>query len=98
MRRLLILVGMILLALPAWAAGKGDAEAALASAVAVEARAQPGNRWVPTEAALAAARAAITRQAWDDAIAQANKARLLAERSIEQSLEQETAWHDAVIR
>ena len=96
-----VLAVMLLLATPAvaHAASQADAEAALASAVQAEATAaQLGNRWLPAEAALKAARAALATQSWDKSVAEAAKAHALALRAIEQSHEQETAWRDAVIR
>ena len=95
------LLGLLLaagLSVSAHAATQADADAALASAAQAEATAVPGNQWVPTEAALKAAKAAIAKQAWDEAVADATKARSLALRSIEQSKEQETVWREAVIR
>ncbi len=97
MRALLAFLLLAALSVPALAATQADAEAALAGATQAEAGAASGNRWIPTEAALKAAKAAINREAWDEAVAQATKARSLALRSVEQSQEQETAWHDAVI-
>lgn len=98
MRMFLTFLFVACLALPAYAATQAEAEAALTSATQAEASAAPGNRWMPAEAALQAAKAAIAKQAWDEAVAQATRARALALRSVEQSKEQETAWHDAVIR
>jgi len=92
---------MLLLATPAaaHAASHAEAEAALASAVQAEATAaQLGNRWLPAEAALKAARAALAARSWDKSMVEAAKAHALAQRAIEQSHEQETAWRDAVIR
>ncbi len=92
---------MLLLAMPAaaHAASQAEAEAALDSAVQAEAAAaQLGNRWLPAEAALKAARTALAAQSWDKAVSEAAKAHALALRAIEQSHEQETAWRDAVIR
>jgi hypothetical protein len=72
---------------------------ALAAAKQAEAEAAKyDNRWVPAEAALKAAETAVAQQAWDTAVAEANKARAMGLRAVEQSKEQETAWHDAVIR
>lgn len=83
----------------AYAAGKDAAEAAVNDAVQAEdAAAKVGNRWVPTEASLKAAKAALASGSWDTAVSEAAKARALATRAIEQSQEQETAWRDAVIR
>jgi hypothetical protein len=85
--------------LPAYAATQAEAEAALADAQKAEAEAAKyDNRWVPAEAALKAAETAIAHQAWDTAVAEANTARAMGLRAVEQSKEQETAWHDAVIR
>ncbi len=92
---------MLLLATSAaaHAASQAEAEAALASAVQAEATAaQLGNRWLPAEAALKAARTALAAQSWDKSASEASKAHALAQRAIEQSHEQETAWRDAVIR
>jgi len=83
----------------AWAASQAEAEAAFAGAMQAEARAGAlGNRWVPAEAALKAAKAALAAHAWDNAAAEAARAHDLALRAVEQSNEQETAWRDAVIR
>lgn len=98
MRLLLPLAFLTVLYGPAYAASQSDAEAAQADATQIDARATPGNRWIPTETALQAARAAIASGDWDTAVAQATQARSLAQRSVEQSKEQETAWRDAIIR
>ncbi len=91
---------MLLLATPAaHAASQAEAEAALASAVQADATAaQLGNRWLPAEAALKAARTALAAQSWDKSASEAARAHALSLRAIEQSHEQETAWRDAVIR
>lgn len=91
-------LALAVMALPAQAASQAEAEAALTGAAQAEASATPGNRWVPAETALKAAKAAIASKDWDTAVAQATTARSLALRSVEQSKEQETAWHEAVIR
>ena len=99
MKRLFIAAALIGFSTTAHAATSADAQAALANAEKTEAQvAGYGNRWVPAEAALKAARAAIAKQNWDEALAQANTARALAQRAVEQSQEQETLWRDAVIR
>jgi hypothetical protein len=83
----------------AHAADRAGAEGAIAGAVKAEdAAAGLGNRWIPAEASLKAAKAAFASGAWDMAVTEATKARLLAERAVEQSNEQKTAWRDAVIR
>jgi osmotically-inducible protein OsmY len=95
------LTGLLLLGVPvaAQAADKAQAETAVAGAVSAEdAAARLGNRWIPAEASLKAAKAALASGNWDAAVTEAIKARLLAERAVEQSNEQKTAWRDAVIR
>lgn len=97
----IVLASLLAVWLPiaAVAADRSQATAAVSDAVGAEAAAaRLGNRWVPTEAALKAARAALAAQSWDIAVTQAARARLLAERAVAQSNEQKTAWHDAVIR
>ncbi len=92
---------MLLCSVPiaAHAADKSEAESAIAGAVKAEdAAGKLGNRWIPAEASLKAAKAAFTSGSWDAAVAEATRARLLAERAVEQSNEQKTAWRDAVIR
>ena len=96
-----VLVGLLLAGLPvaAHAADKAQAETAVAGAVSAEdAAARLGNRWIPAEASLKTAKAALASGNWDTAVTEATKARLLAERAVEQSNEQKTAWRDAVIR
>lgn len=83
----------------AQAADRASAKAALRAAVRQEDEAgKSGNRWLPAEAALRAARTALAAGQWDEAQAQADRAGELAARAVEQSREQETAWRDAVIR
>jgi len=99
MKRLFLVATLLAFSTAAHAATSADAQAALASAEKVEAQAAGfGNRWVPAEAALKAARDAIAKQNWDEALVQANTARALAQRAVEQSQEQETLWRDAIIR
>ena len=93
------LLAALLSVAAAHAATQVEAEKALADAKRAEAEAaRYNNRWLPAEAALTAAEKAISAQSWDEAVAQANKARAMGLRAVEQSREQETAWHDAVIR
>jgi hypothetical protein len=97
----ILLVGLFSIWLPvaAHAAEKAQAETAIAGAVSAEdAAARLGNRWIPAEASLRTAKAALASGNWDTAVTEATKARLLAERAVEQSNEQKTAWRDAVIR
>ena len=96
-----LVVAALLVALPAgaWAADQAAAEGALAAAVRAEGVAgKLGNRWVPAEAALKAAKVALAAGAWDQAVADATRAQALAERASEQAREQETAWPILVIR
>lgn len=99
MRMLLVCLFSVWLPAAAHAADKAQAETAVAGAVSAEdAAARLGNRWIPAEASLKAAKAALISGNWDTAVTEATKARLLAERAVEQSNEQKTAWRDAVIR
>ncbi|GAC1640943.1 MAG: hypothetical protein NVS4B4_18680 [Bradyrhizobium sp.] len=83
----------------AQAATQAEAEAALNAANQTEAEAATfGNRWLPAEAALKAAKSALEAGDWDKAASQAKQAQALAARAVEQSHEQETAWKDAVVR
>jgi len=99
MKLLITAVLLAFTASAAQAATQAEAEAALADAKKIEAEAaKSNNRWVPTEAALAAAAKALAAGNWDEAATQAGRARALAARSVEQSKEQQNAWRDAVIR
>ena len=99
MKSIIAALALLSLTVPAHAADKGTAEAAYAEAVQAEHQAGDlGNRWLPAETALKAAKAALAAQAWDDALSQSNTARALALRAVEQSREQETLWRDVVIR
>ena len=83
----------------ALAAGKTDAESAVAAAVKAEdAAGQYGNRWLPADAALKAAKVALAAGDWDKAVAEAGLAEAMGKRAVEQSQEQETAWQDMVVR
>ena len=91
--------GSLLLGAAALAATEAEAGAALRSAERHEAEAaQLRNRWIPTEAALKAAREALQAKDYDRAVEAARRAEALAKRSVEQAREQATAWKDAVIR
>lgn len=97
--RALLVAASVLLVGAAHAPDKASAEAALQTAVQQEdAAGQLGNRWLPAEAALKAAKAALAASEWDKATEQAALAHAMATRAIEQSREQETAWRDAVIQ
>ena len=98
--RLAIALAALLLSAPlARASDKSQAEAALASAHRQEEQAgKLGNRWLPAEAALKNAAKAIAAGDWDKAVAEADDAKAMAARAIEQAHEQETAWREMVIR
>lgn len=99
MKRWLLAAALIGMTSAAEAATQAEAEAAFAKATQTETEAgKTGNRWLPAEAALKAAKAALDAKDWDKAATQADQAQALAARAIEQSHEQETAWQDAVIR
>lgn len=88
-----------LLSAAAHAATRSDYEAALAAAQAAEQRAQSlQNRWSTTESDLAAARKAASGKDYDQATALAKRARSLAELSIAQAQQQDTAWRNEVVR
>ncbi len=99
MRALILAAALLCVAGAAQAATQQEAEAALQAATQTEAEAGTlGNRWLPAEAALKAAKSVLGAKDWDKAAAEAARAHALAARAIEQSHEQETAWQDAVIR
>ena len=83
----------------AFAGTKEQAEAAVAVAIQAEdSAAKASNKWLPAETALKAAKAALATGSWGQAAAQAMTAKAMANRALEQSREQETAWQNAVIR
>ena len=99
MRDLLLIAGMIGIAGAAHAADKASYDAAMAAAGKTEAHAKAlQSRWVPTEAALKAARAAAAAGDFARATALAQRAEALAAASVAQAKEQKTLWHAAVLR
>jgi hypothetical protein len=93
------LLGSMAVASAATAATREEAQAALSAATTTEVEAgKLGNRWLPAEAALKAAKAAFDGGDWDKAKAEADRAHACAARAIEQSQEQAAGWNDAVIR
>jgi hypothetical protein len=100
MRAWICLVVMLLFAGVAQAAStEADFKTALAAAEAAEQDAGAlKNQWIPTEQALAAAKAAAAAGDFDAAVAQAKEAEALAKASIAQAKEQQTAWKAGVIR
>ena len=74
-------------------------KAALAEADAANKRAgELRNQWLPTAAALAAARKAGEAGEFDKATRLAQDAKALAEASIAQSLREKDAWRDSELR
>jgi hypothetical protein len=84
---------------PARAATQSDFDAAYG--VATEAERQAGalrNQWTPTEAALKAAEKAAAAKDYGAAVDLAQRAKALAEASIEQAKEQDKLWQNAVLK
>ena len=84
---------------PAFAASADDFNAALAKAEAANKQAAAmKNQWTTTAATLMAAQKAAGEGKFDDAIKLAEHAEALANASMAQAKEQETAWTQAIIR
>jgi hypothetical protein len=101
--RFLIQAAVILsvagLAGAAFAANADDFKAALAKAEAANKQAGAmKNQWTTTAATLKAAEKAAAEGKFDDAVKLAEHAEALANASMAQAKEQETAWTKAVIR
>jgi hypothetical protein len=98
-RIFLVIVSLILSASQALAASDADFKAAYAAAEAAEKEAGTlRNQWLPTEAALAAARKAAEGGDFDAATAQAKEAEALAKASIFQATSEKERWKDMEIR
>ncbi len=98
-RAIILAAGLALLSLPAVAATRAEAEAALAAAQAAESEAIAAKAaWTATENALSGALKAIAAGKWDEAKAIADEAMTLAKLSVEQANEQKTSWRNAVVR
>jgi hypothetical protein len=83
----------------ALAASEADFRTAFAAAEAAEKEAGAlRNRWLPTEAALAAAKKAAASGDFDAATAQAKEAEALAKASIFQATSEKERWKDVEIR
>ncbi len=97
---LLPVLAVLALTGPASAAvTQAAASAALGAAQREEAQAaRLDNRWIPTEAALKAAHAALAHKNYAAALAAADRAKALAQRSVAQANEQSRLWTAAVIR
>jgi hypothetical protein len=99
MTRVVLVSASLLCATAAQAAStQADFDNAFAAAQAAEKEAGTlKNQWIPTEQALAAAKKAAGAGDFDTAVSQANQAEALANASIAQSKEQDTAWKAGVI-
>jgi hypothetical protein len=99
MTRVVLVSASLLCATAAQAAStQADFDTAFAAAQAAEKEAGTlKNQWIPTEQALAAAKKAAGAGDFDTAVSQANQAEALANASIAQSKEQDTAWKAGVI-
>jgi len=83
----------------ALAASESDFKTAYAAAEAAEKQAGSlRNQWLPTEAALAAAKKAAASGDFDAATAQAKEADALAKASISQATSEKERWKDLEIR
>ena len=92
-------IAMFMAAFTASAASESDYEASFAKASALAAKALAMDAgWTVTGKALLDARQAAADQHFDQATALAQQAQALAQASIRQSEEQQTAWHAAVVK
>ena len=96
--KLVVVFAVTGFAAAAFAASAEEFKAAYDKADAIEKQAKTlKNQWSPTENALKAAKAAADAGKFDDAVKQAQHAEALANASIAQAKEQETAWTQAVV-
>jgi len=99
MIRLAILLSLAAAPAAAFAASADDFKAALAKAEAANKHAaEIKNQWTTTGQAINAAKKAADAGKFDDAVKLAQHAEELANASIAQAKEQETAWTKAVVR
>ena len=99
MRFLLAIALLIAGASGALAASEADYKTAFAAAEAAEKEAGAlRNQWLPTEAALAAAKKAAASGDFDAATAEAKEAEALAKASIFQTTSEKERWKDLEIR
>jgi hypothetical protein len=102
MRKLIqvaVILSMTAFATAAFAASADDFSAAIAKAEAANKQAGAiKNQWTTTGQAIAAAKKAAEAAKFDDAVKLAQHAEELANASIAQAKEQETAWTKAVVR
>ncbi len=99
MIRFAVILSLAAVPAVAFAASADDFKAALAKAEAANKQAADiKNQWTTTGQAIAAAKKAADAGKFDDAVKLAQHAEELANASIAQAKEQETAWTKAVIR
>jgi hypothetical protein len=102
MRKLIqvaVILSVAAFATAAFAASADDFSAAIAKAEAANKQAGAiKNQWTTTGQAIAAAKKAAEAGKFDDAVKLAQHAEELANASIAQAKEQETAWTKAVVR
>jgi hypothetical protein len=102
MRKLIqvaVILSMTAFATAAFAASADDFSAAIAKAEAANKQAGAiKNQWTTTGQAIAAAKKAAEAGKFDDAVKLAQHAEELANASMAQAKEQETAWTKAVVR
>ncbi len=97
--RLAVIFSVAGFATAALAASADDFKAALAKAEAADKQAHAlKNEWTTTKDELKKAKAAADAGKFDDAVKLAQEAEALANASIAQAKEQETAWTQAVVR
>jgi hypothetical protein len=98
-RSLFAVIMLIAGAQQAFAASEADFKAAYAAAESAETQAGAlRNQWLPTEAALAAARKAADGRDFNAATAAAKEAEALAKASIYQAISEKDRWKDMEIR
>ena len=91
--------GLAGLSCGALAATQSEFDAAYAAAAQAEAQAGAlHDQWIPTEAALKAARQAAEEKRYDEASALARRAEALAKASISQAQAQQSLWREAVVK
>jgi hypothetical protein len=99
MIRLAVILSLAAASAVAFAASADDFKAALAKAEAANKQAADiKNQWTTTGQAIAAAKKAADAGNFDGAVKLAQHAEALANASIAQAKEQETAWTKAVVR
>ena len=97
--QLAVILSVAAFAPAAFAASADDSNAAIAKAEAANKQAAAvKNQWTTTGQAIAAAKKAADAGKFDDAVKLAQHAEELANASIAQAKEQETAWTKAVVR